>query len=39
MLESKQSPMNPDVQKLIDLQQVDSRVAALRAEVAACPRK
>lgn len=39
MLESKQSPMNPDVKKLIDLQQVDSRVAVLRAEVAALPKE
>ena len=31
--------MNSDVQKLIDLQQVDSRIAALRAEVAALPKE
>jgi hypothetical protein len=31
--------MSPDVQKLIDLQQVDSRMAALRAEVAALPKE
>jgi uncharacterized protein len=31
--------MNPDVQKLIELQQVDSRIAALRAEVAALPKE
>jgi hypothetical protein len=30
--------MSSDVQKLIDLQQVDSRMAALRAEVAALPK-
>lgn len=30
--------MNSDLQKLIDLQQVDSRIAALRAEVAALPK-
>jgi uncharacterized protein len=31
--------MSPDVQKLIDLQQVDSRIAVLRAEVAALPKE
>lgn len=31
--------MNSDVQKLIELQQVDARVAALRAEVAALPKE
>jgi len=31
--------MNSDVQKLIELQQVDSRMAALRAEVAALPKE
>ena len=31
--------MNPDLHKLIDLQQVDSRIAALRAEVAALPKE
>lgn len=31
--------MHPDLQKLIELQQVDSRVAALRAEVAALPKE
>jgi predicted nucleic acid-binding Zn-ribbon protein len=31
--------MNQDVQKLIELQQVDSRMAALRAEVAALPKE
>ncbi|HUI83898.1 MAG TPA: C4-type zinc ribbon domain-containing protein [Candidatus Binatia bacterium] len=31
--------MNPDLQKLIDLQQIDSRIAALRAEIAALPRE
>jgi uncharacterized protein len=29
--------MHPDIQKLIDLQQVDSRIAALKAEIAALP--
>ncbi|MGA2903438.1 MAG: C4-type zinc ribbon domain-containing protein [Candidatus Korobacteraceae bacterium] len=31
--------MNPSLQKLIELQQVDLRVAALRAEIAALPRE
>jgi predicted nucleic acid-binding Zn-ribbon protein len=31
--------MNSDVQKLIELQQVDSQMAALRAEVAALPKE
>lgn len=31
--------MNSDVQKLIELQQVDSRMAAVRAEVAALPKE
>ncbi len=31
--------MNTDVQKLIELQQVDSRIAAVRAEVAALPKE
>ena len=31
--------MNSDLQKLIDLQEVDARIAALRAEVAALPKK
>lgn len=31
--------MNSDIQKLIDLQQVDSRIAALQAEVAALPKE
>ena len=31
--------MNSDVQKLIELQQVDARMAALRAEVAALPKE
>ena len=31
--------MNADLQKLIDLQEVDARIAALRAEVAALPKK
>ena len=30
--------MNSDLEKLIDLQQVDARIAALRAEVAALPK-
>src|SRR4051794_16067513 len=30
--------MNSDLQKLIDLQQVDARIAAVRAEVAALPK-
>jgi uncharacterized protein len=29
--------MHPDIQKLIDLQQVDSRIAALKAEIASLP--
>lgn len=32
-------PMNSDVHKLIDLQQVDSRIAAVRAEIAALPKE
>jgi uncharacterized protein len=31
--------MNSDLQKLMELQQVDSRVAALRAEIAALPKE
>ena len=31
--------MHPDLHKLIDLQHVDSRIAALRAEVAALPKE
>jgi predicted nucleic acid-binding Zn-ribbon protein len=31
--------MNPELQKLMELQQVDARVAALRAEVAALPKE
>lgn len=31
--------MNPDVQKLIDLQEVDSRMSALRAEIATLPKE
>ncbi len=31
--------MHPDIQKLMDLLQVDSRMAALRAEVAALPKE
>jgi predicted nucleic acid-binding Zn-ribbon protein len=31
--------MNPDLQKLIELQQVDARIAALRAEIAALPKE
>ena len=31
--------MNPDLQKLIELQQIDARIAALRAEVAALPKE
>jgi len=31
--------MNPDLQKLNDLQEVDSRIAVLKAEVAALPRQ
>jgi predicted nucleic acid-binding Zn-ribbon protein len=30
--------MNPDLQKLIDLQQIDLQIAALRAEVASLPK-
>ena len=40
MLESKQvsrGPMHSEMHKLIDLQRVDSRIAALKAEVAALP--
>jgi len=39
VLESKQSAMNPELQKLMELQQVDARIAALRAEVAALPKE
>lgn len=31
--------MNPDIQKLIELQRIDSRIAGLRAEVAALPKE
>jgi predicted nucleic acid-binding Zn-ribbon protein len=31
--------MHPDIQRLIELQQVDSRMAALRSEVAALPKE
>jgi predicted nucleic acid-binding Zn-ribbon protein len=31
--------VHPDLQKLIDLQQIDSRIAVLRAEVAALPKE
>ncbi len=31
--------MHPDIQKLMELQQVDSRMAALRAEIAALPKQ
>ena len=31
--------MNPELQKLMELQQVDARIAALRAEVAALPKE
>jgi predicted nucleic acid-binding Zn-ribbon protein len=31
--------MNPELQKLIELQQVDARIGALRAEVAALPKE
>ena len=31
--------MNSDVQKLIDLQEVDARISALRAEIAALPKE
>jgi uncharacterized protein len=40
VLESKlvaSGPMHPDIHKLIDLQQVDTRIAVLKAEVAALP--
>lgn len=31
--------MNPDVQKLIELQEVDSRISGIRAEIAALPKE
>ena len=42
VLESQQAPiqgvMNSNLEKLIDLQQIDSRILALRAEIAALPK-
>ena len=39
VLESKQSLMHPDLDKLIELQKIDARIAAVRAEVAALPKE
>ena len=39
MLESKQSRMHSDLKNLIDLQQVDARIAAIRAGIAALPKE